>query len=94
MQKHENQQPLSNCTVKGPPMTDTENRAKVEYAQHPIYEQAANARKAQKHVSLVSWEEAPILTTQQSEVEVKLWAGGKMNDNLAPTKPGVKVTEG
>lgn len=36
-----------------------------------LEKQTVNARKAQKHVSLVPWEEAPILTTRQSEVEVK-----------------------
>lgn len=36
-----------------------------------LEKQAVNARKAQKHVSLVPWEEAPILTTRQSEVKVK-----------------------
>ncbi len=66
--------------------TDTENRGKVKNAKPKKSKEMCPYCLGRKHQFCTLCKEAGL--------RLKRWAGGKMNDNLAPTKSGMNVTGG
>ncbi len=72
--------------------TDTENRGKFKNAQHPVNRQYQKSKETCPYC--LGRRHQFCTLCKEAGVRLKRWAGGKMNDNLAPTKPGMNVTGG
>lgn len=94
MQRHANRQPLWHLTVKGwlyqQQILKIGERLKMHNT--PVNRQYQKSKETCPYC--LGRRHQFCTLCKEAGVRLKRWAGGKMNDNLAPTKPGMNVTGG